>query len=240
VVEINAYVSSQYCDFKPLALKRDWMDETFDRHAYHCYPVSIGNMLGWTISFPEDIEFIWDGISDSTPNHVTVHQGSRYVFTGRSNATISFNTGVTLQTSKNMSWLMMPVPNQFIEGVQCFTTVVSTSVLKNELPCAWKITTPNKRILIPANTPIAAFIPISLSDIQSHEINVYDPSDLGSEHFKFLEEYGKASLERSSTGDWTNFYRDAVDHLGNKLGEHELKNIRLKMHDHRKNYGQPN
>ena len=233
MVEINAYIVSGYSDLQPLKIKRDWMDETFDRHAYHCFPVSLGNMLGWAVSFPEDIEFIWDGISDSTPHHVKIYQGAKYAFSGRSNATISFNTGITLVTSENMSWLMMPVPNQFIEGVQCFTTIVSTSVLKNELPCAWKITTPHKRILIPANTPIAAFIPISLSDIQSHEINLHDVSELSKEHFKYLEEYGQESFKRSSQGDWTNFYRNATDHHGNKIGEHESKTIKLVLNDHR-------
>ena len=26
---------------------------------------------------------------------------------------------------------------------------------------------------------------------------------------------------------WTNFYRDAVDYLGNKLGKHEVKSLKL-------------
>jgi len=28
---------------------------------------------------------------------------------------------------------------------------------------------------------------------------------------------------------WTNFYRDAVDYLGNKLGKHEVKSLKLKV-----------
>ena len=232
---LNVYSASGYANISALKINRDWMDDTFDKHAYHCFPVGLANMLGWTISFPEDIEFSWDGISDSQGNHVTIHQGEKYVFTGRANATISFNTGLTIKTKENVSFLMMPVPNQFMEGVQSFTTIVSTSVLQSEIPCAWKITTANKKILIPAGTPISAFIPISIKDIESYEINLYDNYKLGQVHFDFLQQYGDASLEKSSQGNWTNFYRNAVDQLGNDLGAHESKNIKLKLNDYREN-----
>ena len=46
---------------------------------------------------------------------------------------------------------------------------------------------------------------------------------------KNLSEYGKASGEITQSGQWTNFYRDAVDHLGNSLGEHEVKTLKLSI-----------
>lgn len=230
---ISAYLSSNSANIEPLSVKRDWMDETFDRHAYNCFPVSLANMLGWAISFPKDIEFSWDGISDSSQDHVKVHKGHEYVFTGRGNATISFRTGIFLKSEENISWLMMPVPNQFIEGVQCFTTIISTSVLKGEIPCAWRITTKDKKILIPAGTPISAFIPISIKNIESYVVNVYDSTDLGSKYFEDLQNYSTATSKKSQMNDWTHFYRNAVDHLGNKLGTHESKTVRLKLNDHR-------
>ena len=41
-------------------------------------------------------------------------------------------------------------------------------------------------------------------------------------------EYGETAERINQQGKWAGFYRNATDHLGNKIGEHELKVIRLK------------
>ena len=68
---------------KPLTIKRDWMDNTWESHAYKCFPVGLTNQLGWSISFPEDISFIWDGINDSNAEHVKILSGEKYAYAGR-------------------------------------------------------------------------------------------------------------------------------------------------------------
>jgi hypothetical protein len=222
-----------------IPLQRDWMDFTFDRHAYNCFPLSLANRLGWGISFPEDISFIWDGINDSTTTHVKILSGEKYAHPDRGNRSISFNTGISLKTleENNVSILTMPVPNQFIDGAQCMTTIVSTSVLPAEFPVAWMITKPNEIITIPANTPVAAFFPISLSDIQDYEIVVRPASEMYTkDYIDHLTKNGDASQEKNQRGIWTHFYRDAVDYLGNKVGKHEAKKIVLRTrNDNEKN-----
>ena len=53
----------------------------------------------------------------------------------------------------------------------------------------------------------------------------------------FTEEFYRVRSERSivwaekSKEGFTNFYRDAVEYDGTKLGEHEVKSIRLKIND---------
>jgi Family of unknown function (DUF6065) len=214
-----------------IPLQRDWMDFTFDRHAYHCFPLSLANRLGWGISFPEDISFIWDGINDPTNTHVKILSGEKYAHSNRGNRTISFNTGISLKTSEenNASILTMPVPNQFIDGAQCMTTIISTSVLPAEFPVAWMITKANEVITIPANTPVAAFFPISLTDIQDYEMVLRPAQEMYTkEYVDHLTKNGDASQEKNQKGIWTHFYRDALDYLGNKVGKHETKKIILR------------
>lgn len=206
------------------------MDSTFEKHAYRCFPISLANPLGWTFSYPEDISFKWDGNPGSDAGHVEILSGERYASPHRNNATISFHSGLTFMSEQNISLLLMPVPNQFIEGVQGFTNIISTSVLKAPLPYAWKITKANEVITIPAHTPIVSIVPISLNDIQSTEVNLHD-AKFDQSYYEEIREYGEASAEISMQGEWTNFYRDAVDHRGNKMGEHESKSIRLILND---------
>jgi hypothetical protein len=214
----------------PLTIKRQWMDDTFDKHAYHCFPISLSNGLGWGISFPKDISFIWDGISDSTDTHVKVLSGSEYVSTSRANATISFNTNLVIKTPENLSMMAMPTPNWPIDGVWPFTTIISTSFFRGIFPIAWRITRANEVITIPANTPVASIIPISLSQLNNSEAIMKKYSELPSDFFP-KEDYGQIVSDINKQGRWTDFYRNATDHLGNKLGDHEVKALRLKVTD---------
>ncbi|NBP55380.1 hypothetical protein EBU71_02365 [bacterium] len=235
-MKINVYQEKNYpVTFDTLKVNRVWMDNTFDRHAYHCFPLSLSNLLGWTFYYPEDIVFRWNGKDpNSLSEDLKIISGERFVHPNRANGTISFNTGLTVQSEQNISILIMPVPNQFIDGVQCFTSIISTSVLRAELPCAWKVTKSNEEIVIPANTPIASIVPISLKKIEEFDFNIYD-ANFSKDYIDSLSSYGKASEEITKNGNWTGFYRNATDENSNIIGKHELKTLRLKINDCRNN-----
>lgn len=226
--KIQAFITGENpANIEQIPVKRDWMDETANRHAYNCFPVSLSNTLGWGISFPEDIEFIWDGVSDSSPHHVKIISGEKYCNSNRSNGTISFVTGFTFKTQEDTTTLIMPAPNFFIPGGQAFTTVLTTSFFSGEIPVVWKITEANRVIKIPANTPVATIIPISLSRLNEFELDIYDGSNYVGTKFDGRA-YGMTIDKLNAEGKWSGFYRNATDHRGNKIGSHELKTLRLK------------
>ncbi len=215
-------------NIEPLVATRQWMDETAERHAYMCFPLSISNRLGWGISFPEDISFIWDGITDTTSDHVKVLKGHRYVSTGRGNATISFSTGLIFKTDENTTTLAMPVPNLFVRGAQAYTTLISTSFYMPELPLAWRMTEPNVEITIPAGQPVAAVLPISLTKLQEdYTLELLDTKP-DEAYWAEIKKYGNAAQAKNEVGDWSKMYRDAVDYNGEKAGTHEVKSLKLK------------
>lgn len=216
----------QAAHIEQLPATRDWMDKTGDKHAYQCFPVSLTNSLGWGISFPEDISFIWDGIWDSTPDHVKIIRGERYAHAGRGHATISFNTGLTFRTDEHTTMLTMPVPNVFNPYAQCFTTLMSTSFYYSTIPVAWTITQPNVEIVIPAGTPIAALVPISLERLQEYEVEVVSArTDLAR-----MEEQKSYSEKVSSiimSGKWSRLYKNGMNSKDEVVGTHETKRIIL-------------
>jgi hypothetical protein len=213
-------------------IKREWMDNTDGGHAYKCFPVSQANTFGWSISFTEDIEFIWDGISDTTPDHVTILKEPAGVCNlNRGNATISFYTGIFFETDENTSLVSIVPPNYFIDGAMPFTSVISTSFFDDALPAAWKITRANEKIFIPAETPIITVIPISIGGLSDIELDLYD-KDFTQERADYIAKRNEAWKEITQAGGFTNFYRDAVDYEGNSIGKHELKALRLKVNDY--------
>lgn len=207
---------------------REWMNETQEKHAYMCFPLSLTNRLGWGISFPEDISFIWDGITDTTPDHIKILSGQKYVSTVRGNATISFYSGLLVRTDPETSTLTMPVPNLFVRGAQCYTTLISTSFYMPELPLAWRVTEPNVVITIPAGQPIAAILPISLTSLQEDYVLEFDETPLGNEYWDEVKKYGDEAEIKNGVGDWSKMYRDAVNYRGEQVGQHETKSIKLK------------
>lgn len=221
-------------NIEPLSAKRDWMEATFDKHAYRCLPVTLTNQLGWAISFPEDITFMWDGQISTSGEHVKVLAGEKYVQTGRGQATVSFETGLVFRTPENYSLLTYNVPNMFMEGVSPYTTIISSSFFEGPLPVAWKVTKPFVPITIKAGQPVAAVFPISLTEIQGSVLTVKDIKDLvrvKREIALDLDEAVKSAADAAANGGWTDYYRNAIDYMGNKLGKHEAKSLKLLIKD---------
>jgi hypothetical protein len=217
----------------PISVERDWMDETPDGHAYRCFPVTMANTIGWTLSCPVDVSFIWDGKIDTTPDRVKILSGEQYCYTGRGQGSVSFNTGLILKSEKNISVLSITPQNYFYEDFEVMSSLISTSFFNVDFPLAIKVKIPNKEITIKAGTPIATIIPISLTSLkdESIEINNFISTD---EYRDKLKKYGDAAQVINQSGNWTDWYRDAIDETGNSIGEHEVKSLKLKVIDNTK------
>jgi len=222
-----------HIDIAPMSIKRDWMDQTPDKHAYRCFPVTQANMVGWYLYSDEDISFIWNGINDTSSDNVKILKGSNFAYTGRGQSTISFNTGLIFRTDKNISMLTINPVNLFNENFETMSSLISTSWLDNDFPLAIKCKIPNKEIVITAGSPIATIIPISLTDMDNTSINIIDYVDVNNERHKANLSYGVAAQEINQSGQWTDWYRNAVNEKGEVLGQHETKALRLSVQDNR-------
>jgi hypothetical protein len=226
---LKAYrMGSRNFNIEPLSLKRDWMDATPEKHAYHCYPVSMANTLGWVLSCPEDISFVWNGVLDTTDQTVEIIKGADWCYTGRGQASVSFKTGLLFRSNPNISLLAMTPPNYFYKGFEVINSLISTSFYRNELPLAIQARIANEEIVIPAGSPIATILPISLTSLKDQFVEVSN-FEMTPEYAKSQQSYGEASFAKTSQGEWTDWYRDALNEKGEKIGEHEVKNLRLRV-----------
>jgi hypothetical protein len=222
-------------DIDPMSIKRDWMDATSEGHAYRCFPVTQSNVVGWSIFCVEDIEFIWDGINDQTSDHVEVIKAPDGSYGGRGQSSISFNTGLVFRTEKDVSLFTINPVNYFSNDFETMSNLISTSFLDNPLPLAIKAKKSNEKIKIKAGTPIATIIPISLSVLNNSSIEIFEYKDENRKREESNRLYGEAAQVINSSGQWTDWYRDAVNEKGEKLGEHEVKVLKLSVEDSTKN-----
>lgn len=216
-----------------LPMKRDWMDKTFDGHAYRCFPLSLTNQMGWGFSFPEDITVIWDGNDSEQGGHIKVLNGQKYVDTSRGTATLTINIGWFFKTEENVSLLFYSPPNLVIDGATALTNIISTSFWDSPIPVSWKITRPNVEITFKANEPIIAMMPISLSHLNDSVLYLQDNPYVVDEYHEKLNTYAQAIFENNKIPKWSDFYRNATDQFGNSIGSHEVKKIKLYTEDRR-------
>lgn len=220
-------------NINPMSIKRDWMDVTPDKHAYRCFPVTQANMVGWNLSCEEDIVFTWNGITDTSSETVKIIKGDHFSYTGRGQATISINTGLIFKTEKDVSMLTISPVNYFNEDFETMSSLISTSFYSNPLPLAIKAKSANKEVTIKAGTPLATIIPISLTALDNTEIVIVDYEDPDRKKEMANRAYGDAAQVVNSSGQWTDWYREAINEKGESIGQHETKTLRLYVKDKR-------
>lgn len=215
-------------EIKPMSIKRDWMDQTSENHAYRCFPVTQANVVGYSLSCKEDIEFIWDGIDDQTGDRVVI-SSPKASYSGRGQASISFHTGLVFRTDEDVSILTINPVNYFSDEFETMSSIISTSFYNNPLPLAIKAKKANEKIIIKAGTPVATIIPISLTQLNNTVINIIEDKDEDIKRMESTKSYGAAAQEVNKSGKWTDWYRDAVNEKGESLGSHEVKALKLSV-----------
>jgi hypothetical protein len=217
-------------EISPMSIKRDWMDDTSENHAYRCFPVTQANVVGYSLSCTEDIEFEWDGINDQTPDHVKILSPER-AYSGRGQSSISMDTGLIFRTDQDVSIIAINPVNYFSDEFETMSSLISTSFYDNPFPLALKAKTANKRIVIKAGTPVATIIPISLTQLNNTVIKMVDYKDEDRKRVEANISYGEAAQVINSTGEWTDWYRNAVNEKQESLGSHEVKTLKLSVED---------
>lgn len=220
-------------DISPMSIKRDWMDSTAEGHAYRCFPVTQANVIGYSLSCKESIEFIWDGVNDQRLDHVEIFSPDR-AYSGRGQSSVSINTGFIFRTDKDLSMITINPVNYFSDEFETISTLISTSFYDNPFPIAIKAKIANKRVIIKPGTPLATIIPISLTNLNNTIIEIDKYVDPEGKRQEANQIYGAASQEVNSSGEWTDWYRNAINEKTESLGSHEVKVLNLKVKDNTK------
>jgi hypothetical protein len=210
--EIYAFIGEDgkpTAKLKQLSLKRDWMGKP----TYHCTPIASANVFGYGVYFEEDLSFIWNGDTSSPAKAIL---GKDIIWEGRGEGSVTFLSNLFFKTKEDVSLLTIPVPNQFTEDATCISTIISSSFFTAPYPITWKIHTPNKEIFVPAGTPVACLLPISIGQIHNSKINISDgPPRFELHHAR--DDYVKKLKEEISDKKHPKWYKNGTDENGNKM-----------------------
>ncbi|KLK91066.1 hypothetical protein AA309_22360 [Microvirga vignae] len=128
----------------PGGSERRWMDETVQRFAYRCTPLSIANASGWEILTPCAFSATWNG--DPAPKGVTLQSpDNEHVRFARSHfgeGIITFEPGYLFRTNSGWAVWVRGTPNLVKDGIAPLDGLVETDWLPMSFTMNWRFTRP--------------------------------------------------------------------------------------------------
>ena len=199
---------------------RDWMDNTYNKHAYQCLPMTVANVYGWEIVMEEDLVVQWDG--GNTP---PVILSGEITSSGRVQAIssiigmISINMGWVINTEDGYNTWVTGSPNYFVDGATPLTATLPSYWWPDESQMNWKITKIGEPVTFAAGTPFCFFNIYDNSILENTEIvtsNLWDDKELMESRVRYGELKTKNRYENPWT--WTKGIRTGIDADDNKIG----------------------
>jgi hypothetical protein len=219
---------------------RSWMDQTNERFAYRCLPLTIANATGWEILSPCSFEAIWDGGDDKSAiklnkldayphleRHVTSHFG---------HGTLTFHTGYLFRTDPGWGTLVRGAPNFATDGILALEGLVETDWLPFSFTMNWLFTRPGK-VVFNEGDPIAFVTPVPhlmIDPIEPEIIDIQDDPALFAEYSEWAHRRNafNAGLEKRDPETlkqgWQRYYTQGKTTDGTKVTETHLSKRKLK------------
>jgi hypothetical protein len=213
-------------------LKRQWMDDTINKHAYQCLPVTSANINGWEMVLPEDVVAVWDG----TGAPAKILSGGNYNGWQFAHSNIagmlSFFTGWAINTEEGYSLWTTGSPNFYIDGVHPMTASIPSSWWPDEVATNWIFTEKNKPVLFPKGMPFLFFTIYQdnlLSSVEFEVVNRWDDKKKLESRKKYNDLKIKTTQEKPWT--WIKGIRTGIDADGIKIGPKYTGPIKLNEPD---------
>ena len=217
---------------KPLNLdhKRDW----FTPHFYHCLPLSIGNMQGFSFSVPYGFDVLWNGGSSVDDIKIYLHEDAD-VYVNKNSVFLSseFGSGiltihapVSLKTPPGVNLMTIAPPNFPLPGMSPMTGVVESDNLRFTFTMNIKLDLPNILIRVFAHTPLIGLIPIPRYFCDSFELksasDIFDKDVVDDERNVIKEHSDSRNLQNKNKDLPDRLYYRGLDIRKNKFKDHQL------------------
>jgi len=218
-------------------VRRDWMDETYKKHAYKCLPLTEANVNGWELVLQQDVVIQWDGgltvprvLSGEKMTFETNGQTyERDIVMPSIIGIMSFTTGWSFSTPPGIATWISGSPNYFVDGAVPLTAHIPSDWWPDEFNMNWKITKIGEPVVFPAGSPFMFFQFYDTSLMPSIEFeveNYWDKPELSSAR----QSYGDAKMKKLQDEPWTwmGGIRTGLDENGNRIGPRHEGHVELK------------
>ena len=153
--------------------RRQWMDETPERFAYRCVPLSVANSHGWEMLCPVTFAATWNGGATAKDISITYPEDdkgpSQFLDSHFGSGVLTFNPMLIFRTPKGWDlWLGAP-PNEGKDGIVALNAVVETDWMPFTFTINWRFTRKKQWIRFQKGEPFAFFFPVQRGAVEAFE-----------------------------------------------------------------------
>lgn len=200
-------------------VKRDWMDATYNKHAYQCLPMTYANVYGWELQLQQEVVAEWDG-SNSPPKIISGGMmGEQVIASGNIIGMVSFRVGYAFRTEAPYSLFLGGSPNYFLDGAEALSAIIPSQWWPDTFEMNWMISKVNEPVVFPAGMPFMFFNVFDSTLLETVEIqteSLWDDTKLVESRQKYGDMKMKNQMENPWT--WTKGIRTGLDADGNRIG----------------------
>lgn len=232
-------VQKEPCRIVPARAERQWMDETDQRFAYRCLPLSIANAMGWELLLPRAITATWNGgdaladitvVSEDAPPDAKPVASSHF-----GHGVLTFHVGYLFRTEPGTGIWVRGIPNYPKDGIAPLEGIVETDWLDFTFTMNWKFTRPGT-VTFAKDEPFC-FITLveyrALLDVVPEIIPIDDAPDVRQgferwrdERLEFNKMLAADDPETNARG-WQKWYMRGENAAGEKAAPGHVSKLRL-------------
>lgn len=200
-------------------INRDWMDETYKKHAYQCLPMTFANVYGWELVLPQTVVAQWDG-GNTVPTILEGESyGGRQLAYGGIIGMVSFSTGWIFGTETGYETFISGSPNYIRDDAQALSAIIPSSWWPDEFQMNWRIKKVGEPVVFEAGMPFMFFSIFESTVLENVDFtveNLWDDKELMNSRQKYGDLKMKNNQEQPWT--WTKGIKTGLDADGNKIG----------------------
>jgi hypothetical protein len=144
--------------------RREWMDQTRQRYAYRCLPLTIANAMGWELLLPAKVTAEWNGgskISDIVvETDDPVWKPEQLAISHFGHGVLTFPINYLFRTEPGVALWARGIPNAPKDGIAPLEGIIETDWLPFSFTMNWQFTRAG-RITFEKDEPFCFITPIA-------------------------------------------------------------------------------
>lgn len=224
---------------RPAPVDRPWMDETGERFAYRCLPLTIANTHGWELLTLAAFSATWNGQNGKDAIRIRSSRASPSppAVSHFGHGILTFHVPCVFQTNAGVNLFVTGPLNRPKDAIAALTGVVETDWSSYSFTMNWKFTRPFQRIYFDENEPFCHLFPVGrspLHEIDPEIVHLAENATLEKEHREWAESrnsFNAGLAEPNSTAateKWQKSYFRGVHASGAPGPADHVKKLRLK------------
>jgi hypothetical protein len=195
------------------------MDNTYNKHAYQCLPMTYANVYGWELILQQKLVVLWEG-GNSVPKIIDGGMlDGRPVAHTSIIGMVSFSTGWTFGTEDGYETWIGGSPNYIVDGAKPLSAIIPSSWWPDEFQMNWVIDKVGEPVVFEEGMPFMFFTMFDstvLENVEFETRNIWDDEEL----MKSRQKYGDMKMKNNQDNPWTwtKGIKTGVDADGNRIG----------------------